>query len=112
MSETLRTAIKAVEKVYNEFLEEVVEKYVLKERVGSLGERERKEINKGKSQNILPVNLMSISGKGGWSDDPELAERYAKNTNVSLLDHLLSVTRGAMTLAAYHWNHQKWCLIN
>ena len=43
-----------------------------------------------------PVRLVTISGKGGWSEDPADAERWAKNDNVSLLDHLLSVARGAL----------------
>ena len=43
-----------------------------------------------------PVRLVTISGKGGWSKDAVLAERWSKNDNVSLLDHLLSVARGAL----------------
>ena len=43
-----------------------------------------------------PVRLVTISGKGGWSKDAVLAEQRAKNDNVSLLDHLLSVARGAL----------------
>jgi hypothetical protein len=43
---------------------------------------------------------MTISGKGGWVADPDLRERYAESTNVTLLDHLLSVVRGAITFAA------------
>ena len=40
--------------------------------------------------------LVTISGKGGWSKDAGLAERWSKNDTVSLLDHLLSVARGAL----------------
>lgn len=43
-----------------------------------------------------PVRLVTISGKGGWSEDAGLAKRWEKNDNVSLLDHLLSVARGAL----------------
>ena len=43
-----------------------------------------------------PVRLVTISGKGGWSEDSELAEHWTKNDNISLLDHLLSVGRGAL----------------
>ncbi len=43
-----------------------------------------------------PVRLVTISGKGGWSKEPTLAQRWSKNDNISLLDHLLSVARGAL----------------
>ena len=43
-----------------------------------------------------PVRLVTISGKGGWDEDPALAQRWARNDNISLLDHLLSVARGAL----------------
>ena len=43
-----------------------------------------------------PVRLVTLSGKGGWSDDPNLAEQWGRYDNISLLDHLLSVARGAL----------------
>ena len=43
-----------------------------------------------------PVRLVTISGKGGWSEDPATAERWSASDNISLLDHLLSVARGAL----------------
>jgi hypothetical protein len=46
---------------------------------------------------------MAVSGKGGWSEDQKDREKYAKSTNVTLLDHLLSMARGALMLAALDW---------
>ena len=43
-----------------------------------------------------PVRLVTISGKGGWDPDPALAGRWERSDNISLLDHLLSVARGAL----------------
>ena len=45
-----------------------------------------------------PVRLATISGKGGWSPSPERAARWECNDNVSLLDHSLSVARGALMI--------------
>lgn len=44
--------------------------------------------------------LLRISGKGGWSSDPARAAAFAAFTNVTLLDHLLSVVRGALVFAS------------
>ena len=86
-----RTAVE----VYGSFLDEcvvarVAEDRGAEDRVGKVSERTAGKID-GR-----PVRLVTISGKGGWADDPILAERWAKNDNVSLLDHLLSVARGAL----------------
>jgi len=43
---------------------------------------------------------MSISGKGGWHEDSEKWKKYALNTNVTWLDHSLSVVRGSSLLYA------------
>ena len=80
---------RAVE-VYGAFLDECLVAHVANDRVGapargSVGKIDRR-----------PVRLVTISGKGGWSDDPDLAKRWARNDNISLLDHLLSVARGAL----------------
>lgn len=90
--------------VYSRFMAEVLEKHVLAERAGGqLGEELKKNIQAGKSIDPRVIYLMSISGKGGWDDDAGKRERYLKNQNVTLLDHLLSVVRGALMLAALDW---------
>ena len=76
--------------VYHAFLNECVLERVSKDRDGPKGKVSGAKID-GR-----PVRLVTISGKGGWSPDPELAERWGCNDNISLLDHLLSVARGAL----------------
>ena len=77
-------------KVYGAFLDECVIARVSKDRNGPDGKTSATKID-GR-----PVRLVTISGKGGWSPDPALAERWGRNDNISLLDHLLSVARGAL----------------
>jgi hypothetical protein len=87
--------------VYSRFMTEVLDKHVLKERAGGqLGEETKKNIQAGKVIDSRVLYLMSISGKGGWDDDANKRERYLKNQNITLLDHLLSVVRGSLMLAA------------
>ena len=81
-----RTAVE----VYGAFLDECVMAHVGNDRVGAPARTSAGKID-GR-----PVRLVTISGKGGWSDDPVLAERWARSDNISLLDHLLSVARGAL----------------
>ena len=81
-----RTAVE----VYGTFLDECIERRVIDDRDGPKGKESAGRID-GR-----PVRLVTISGKGGWSDDPVLAERWGRNDNISLLDHLLSVARGAL----------------
>ena len=81
-----RTAVN----VYGAFLADCVITRVSEDRVGPPPKASATRVD-GR-----PVRLVTISGKGGWSDVPSLAERWAKNDNVSLLDHLLSVSRGAL----------------
>ena len=81
-----RTAVK----VYYAFLDECVVARVSKDRDRPEGKTSDTKID-GR-----PVRLVTISGKGGWSPDPVLAERWERNDNISLLDHLLSVARGAL----------------
>lgn len=77
--------------VYGAFLDECVIKHVGEDRVGTPPKAQTVKID-GR-----PVRLVTISGKGGWKqDDPVVTERWAKNDNVSLLDHSLSVARGAL----------------
>jgi hypothetical protein len=90
--------------IYQRFLQEVLEAYVLKERAGApLGEKQKQACQEGREIDPRILYLMSISGKGGWDDDPVKRERYRHNQNVTLLDHLLSVARGALMLAALDW---------
>lgn len=83
-------AHKTAVEVYGAFLDECVVACVGRDRVGQPGKPSTGKID-GR-----PVRLVTISGKGGWTDDPILAERWEKNDNISLLDHLLSVARGAL----------------
>lgn len=110
MNNWKQRATQAAEAVYREFLETVVEKYVLEDRVSQdfspfwvLPDKKLKAIASGQEKHPRPVRLMTVSGKGGWSDDAEKRVRYLRNTNITLLDHLLSVVRGALLLAALDW---------
>ena len=76
--------------VYGDFLDECVVARVGEDRAGQPPKISATKID-GR-----PVRLVTISGKGGWSEDAECAKRWARNDNISLLDHLLSVTRGAL----------------
>ncbi|MEZ5479780.1 MAG: hypothetical protein R3E95_20575, partial [Thiolinea sp.] len=91
--------------IYQRFLQEVVEAHGLRERVNQrpLTEKQKQDFAAGKEIDTRTLYLMSISGKGGWDDNPEKWERYRHNQNITLLDHLLSVVRGAMLLAALDW---------
>ena len=80
----------AAVEVYGAFMSECVNRGVLGDRVGPKKKQRSGQID-GR-----PVRLLTISGKGGWSGESVLAASWARNTNVSLLDHLLSVTRGAL----------------
>ena len=90
--------------VYGAFLDECVMAHVGKDRVGAPAKASAGKID-GR-----PVRLVTISGKGGWSDDAALAERWSKNDNISLLDHALSVARGALMFwladAPRAWSNQ------
>ena len=76
--------------VYGAFVDECVTAHIGKDRLGTPAKASPGKID-GR-----PVRLVTISGKGGWSDDPALAQRWTENDNISLLDHLLSVARGAL----------------
>ena len=80
----------AAVEIYGAFLDECVIAHVAKDRVGALAKTSVGNID-GR-----PVRLVTISGKGGWSPDPHLRERWRQNDNISLLDHALSVARGAL----------------
>ncbi len=88
----------AATNVYRFFLTTVLEDHVFSDRTGVLSDRARKRVVKQTHVDHRPVRLMTISGKGGWSTDQKLADKYRKSRNVTLLDHLLSVLRGALLL--------------
>jgi len=100
MSEAMAQATRLAQTVYAAFFAAVVEARVLEEREGGLSGSGAERLAKRTHIDTRVVRLMAVSGKGGWDADPVKNERYAKNTNVSLLDHLLSVARGAMVLYA------------
>ena len=103
--EWMSKATDAASKVYQSFLTEVIEKHLMekdRERI-SLSEKAQKQISKGTHIDPRVLRLMTISGKGGYSPDPEKRKLYSHYFNITLLDHLLSVTRGALVLAALDW---------
>ena len=104
--EWMSKATNAVSKIYQAFLSEVLETHLMKnDREGiPLSKKAREQIFI-KETHIDPrvLRLMTISGKGGYSFDPKKRERYNQYFNITLLEHLLSVMRGAMVLAALDW---------
>ena len=106
----MEKATKAAEDVYKDFLNKVVKVGVFNDRCDSqddhgwaLFEKENQRIMAGKMHDPRTVRLMSISGKGGWNVDANTQQRYRKHNNVTLLSHLLSVTRGSLMLSALDW---------
>lgn len=90
--------------VYSRFLTLVIVKHVLSDDErsradGPMSEAIGAEVAQGKRMDARRPYLATVSGKGGWDTDPAKAARYAGWANVSLLDHLASVTRGALQLA-------------
>lgn len=67
---------------------------------GPMGETTLKGISAGTKQDIRPAFMSIVSGKGGWSADEQERAKYARFTNVSLVDHLTSVVRGATMFGA------------
>ena len=90
MSTQAQESTRRAVEIYGAFLDECVLGCVTEDRLGHRGKATTSKID-GR-----PVRLVTISGKGGWSPDPGLAERWGRNDNISLLDHLLSVARGAL----------------
>ena len=81
---------------------------VVKKRVFASGERDYSrpasdatlaDIAAGAKVDIRPPRLCLISGKGGWSDNTSAFAKRRKFSNVTLLDHIVSVTRGSLVLA-------------
>lgn len=100
MNASMEKATHIAGEIYSAFLQQVVESFVLKERIGALSEEARKRMAKETHIDPRVLRLMAISGKGGWVQDTAKWQRYELNTNVTLLDHLLSVVRGALLLYA------------
>jgi len=99
--------------VYQAFMQQVIDKHVMHDRCGqriysrlpqhsndSTRHKHHKAKAKGNEIDIRTLYLVSISGKGGWTNNPKKQDSYLKNANCTLLDHLLSATRGALMLAA------------
>ena len=103
MSKPFKQANDLARQVFDDFMQQVVEQHVLHERVSPVREADKPALAQGKIINLDAIRLMSISGKGGYSPDSEKFARYRENMNVTLLDHLLSVTRGALVLAVLSW---------
>lgn len=103
MTMWMQTATRVAGEVYQTFLEQVVDQGVLDERIGALSDENRRKIQNGTHIDARVLRLMAMSGKGGWHSDPVRRTQFAQSTNVTLLDHLLSVIRGAMLLAALDW---------
>ncbi|MBF0411223.1 MAG: hypothetical protein HQK70_00755 [Desulfamplus sp.] len=106
----MEIASKSAERVYVDFLKRVVEGYIVNGNKGK-GDREtvaieenaRKKIESGQYVDPRTLRLMAISGKGGkvaLGDDPAKQAKYDRFTNITLLDHLLSVTRGGVVFCA------------
>lgn len=100
MTDLIREAVALAAKVYADFMAEVVEVHVITDRTGPLpDDKKRKGQDAGKLVDTRIPRLLTLSGKGGYHPDPVLRSSYAQSANVTLLDHLLSVVRGALTFA-------------
>ncbi|WP_051957959.1 hypothetical protein [Desulfobacter vibrioformis] len=105
-SEWMPKATNTVSKVYQSFLSDVLETHLMKKDRENipLSEKAREQILKNKTHiDRRVLRLMTISGKGGYSSDPQKRQQYSQYFNITLLEHLLSVMRGAMLLAAVDW---------
>ena len=105
MSKPYARANQLAKQVFSDFMEQVVGQYVLNDRVSPVKEVDKPLLAAGKIINLDTIKLMSLSGKGGYDSDSEKFARYRKNSNITLLDHMLSVTRGALVLATLSWLH-------
>jgi len=90
--------------IYTDFLQHVVIDHVFSDAERSyagdaLDHLRRSEIGEKKRVDTRAPFLARISGKGGWSENAGQREKFAAYVNVSLLDHLTSVVRGALQFA-------------
>ena len=88
--------------VFTEFLTTVVKGGVFSEEERGRDFRPHTDAEKCRLQkggiDPRPPKLMRVSGKGGYVDGPDFSRRK-KFRNVTLLDHAVSVTRGALVFA-------------
>lgn len=89
--------------LFEDFLERVVRTHVFSdpERAradGPLTEKSAKDVASGRRIDDRTPYLMTVSGKGGYVPGPGFADR-APYRNITLLDHLISVARGAAVFA-------------
>jgi hypothetical protein len=85
--------------LFESFLQDVVATHVFSDcertrGAGPLNDLAAKAVKSGKRIDDRIPYLMTLSGKGGYVDGPGFAAR-ASYRNVTLLDHVLSVARGA-----------------
>ena len=85
------SALQVAADVYGNFLKDCVGVHVSQDRKGTKTGSSHEQKIDGR-----PVRLVTISGKGGYSEDPEQRKQWGRNENICLLDHLLSVARGAL----------------
>ena len=94
--------LSASPQVFEVFLETVIRDGVFDEAERArdaqpLTEGDRTRIAKG-GHDFRPPKLVRLSGKGGFIDNPAFSHRKHFR-NVTLLDHVVSVTRGALVFA-------------
>ena len=87
--------------VYGNFLTDVVREGVFSDEQRTrgagrpLGDKAKHAIDKGDRIDVRMPFLATLSGKGGWIRGPEF-DRRKLFKNVTLIDHLVSVVRGAL----------------
>ncbi len=87
--------------VYGNFLTDVVRERVFSDEQRTrgagrpLGDKAKHAIDKGDRIDVRTPFLATVSGKGGWIRGPEF-DRRKLFKNVTLIDHLVSVVRGAL----------------
>jgi|WetSurMetagenome_2_1015567.scaffolds.fasta_scaffold08790_2 hypothetical protein len=104
----MERAAQAAKQTYQALLEEVVERHVLNDREEvPLGQETKRRLERGQSAHPNAIRLLTISGKGGHPGERVGDEdHYTRFYNITLLDHLLSTTRGAIVFAAFEWLNQ------
>ena len=91
--------------VYETFLDSVVKDGVFSDAqrtIGAgrpLGDQRKKDIERGDRIDFRAPFLTTISGKGGWTSSSNEFRNRRPFKNVSLIDHLASVVRGAIVFA-------------
>lgn len=97
------THLQHAPEIYANFIRTVVQEGVFSPQEmafgsGIVSDQRAKRIATGKEIDGRTPFLMTISGKGGWVEGPSFAARQPFR-NITLLDHLMSVVRGALVLA-------------